>query len=74
MVFNGEHGDIKQENIRSYFLLSSELKGAIENPSFYFNEENKERYEAIDALMLTQGWRNYKYPVHREKMSLFFRS
>jgi hypothetical protein len=73
MVFNDNHGNIKEENIRSYFLLSSELKGAIENPNYYFNKENKDRHEAIDALMLTQGWRNYKYPVYRKKDVFFFR-
>src|SRR5690606_28431595 len=49
-----------RENIISYLLLSSELKGHIENPRFYFNE-NEDRKADLDALMLTQGWRNYKY-------------
>src|SRR5690606_23563680 len=35
-------------------------KGHIENPRFYFNE-NEDRKADLDALMLTQGWRNYKY-------------
>jgi hypothetical protein len=60
-----------RNNIHSYFLLDSELKGDIEAPSSYFNKTNASRYRDMDALMLTQGWRNYKYkPV---KSSLKFR-
>lgn len=50
-----------RNNILSYFLLHSELRGTIEKPSYYFNPENKSRKYDIDALLLTQGWRNYKY-------------
>src|SRR5690606_787758 len=49
-----------RDNILSYFLLSSELKGEIENPGFYLNN-NKNMLADLDALMLTQGWRHYKY-------------
>ncbi|MBN1927663.1 MAG: hypothetical protein JW798_17655 [Prolixibacteraceae bacterium] len=54
-------GTIQQtrQNILSYFLLDSELKGGIENPGFYFNSESTD--DDIDALMLTQGWRKYLY-------------
>src|SRR5690606_6473031 len=49
-----------KENIISYLLLSSELKGTIENPRFYFKDlQNTQNH--LDALMLTQGWRKYKY-------------
>ena len=48
----------KQENILSYFLINSDLKGYIENPGFYFNEGTE---EDLDALLLTQGWTNYNY-------------
>jgi hypothetical protein len=46
-------------NILSHIYLSSQLKGRIYNPSFYFNSDSKERDEALDLLMLTQGWRKY---------------
>ncbi|MBC3758424.1 hypothetical protein H7U19_08420 [Hyunsoonleella sp. SJ7] len=48
-------------NILSYFLLNSELKGHIENPTHYFDDDNIFRKRDLEALMLTQGWRNYKY-------------
>ena len=47
--------------IRSHLLLTSELKGDIQDPGYYFNPENPDRDEALDYLMLTQGWR--KYPL-----------
>lgn len=48
------------ENIYAYFLLSAELKGKIENPAFYFTQDTG-RFNELDALLLTQGWRKYKY-------------
>ncbi|MBP0902800.1 hypothetical protein ACFSKN_07250 [Mariniflexile gromovii] len=50
-----------RSNILSYFLLNSELKGTIETPSHYFNPNNQSRKHDMDALLLTQGWSNYKY-------------
>ncbi|WP_111306734.1 hypothetical protein [Confluentibacter sediminis] len=63
LVINKEQlGDMQnmRDNIVSYFLLSSELKGQIENPGYYFNN-NPNMFSDLDALMLTQGWRHYKY-------------
>jgi len=48
-----------RQNILSYFLLSSDLKGVIENPAFYF-EKGKNRHDDLDNLLLTQGWSKYK--------------
>ncbi|MGY5353693.1 hypothetical protein [Wenyingzhuangia sp. IMCC45467] len=50
-----------RSNILSYFLLNSELKGIIEKPNEYFNPKNKRKKYDLDALLLTQGWSNYKY-------------
>lgn len=49
--------DQNQETISSYLLVSSELKGFIESPGYYFNPLNKDRWDALDNLLLTQGWR-----------------
>ncbi len=48
-----------EANIYSYLWLSSELKGFIENPDFYFQNDNAETNEALDNLLLTQGWRKF---------------
>ena len=49
-------------NIISTLLLASELKGHIESPASYFEEGNIKKH-ALDALMLTQGWRRYDIPA-----------
>lgn len=48
-----------ESNIKSYFLLQSELKGRIEHPSVYFDPGNANRARQLDILMLTQGWREF---------------
>ncbi|TMU54943.1 hypothetical protein [Flagellimonas algicola] len=48
-------------NILSYFLLNSELNGVIENPNHYFDSKNTTRMRDLNVLMLTQGWRSYKF-------------
>lgn len=50
-----------QENIFSYLWLSSNLRGNIEDPSYYFNNENAEINEALDNLVLAQGWRKFDW-------------
>ena len=48
--------------IASYLLLSSELKGHIEDAGYYLSNEPAAA-DALDALMLTQGWRRYNIPA-----------
>jgi len=47
--------------ILSTLLLSSELKGYIENPAYYLLDNN-ESATALDYLMMTHGWRRYNIP------------
>ncbi|WP_281336178.1 hypothetical protein [Flavobacterium eburneipallidum] len=59
-VFDGIYQNkLDAKTIESHYLLSTQLKGAIYNPAYYFNEQNKDRKQALNLLMLTQGWRNY---------------
>jgi len=50
-------------SILSDILLSSELRGHIENPEYYFQKRNKEAEKAADLLMKTQGWTRYAIPA-----------
>jgi hypothetical protein len=51
---------IEEENIASYLWLSSDLRGHVESPGFYFsNEANVD--EAADNLMMTHGWRRFRW-------------
>ena len=47
--------------ILSTLLLTSELKGYIENPAWYL-QDNSASVTALDYLMLTHGWRRYIIP------------
>ena len=58
----------RSSSICSTLLLSSDLRGYIETPDWYFEGETLERTTALDALLLTQGWRRYDVPaVMREE-------
>ena len=46
-------------NILAYCYLSSQIRGRICDPTYYFDEKNNDRKEALDLLLLTQGWRRY---------------
>lgn len=48
-------------NIISYLLLSSDLKGKIENPAQYFEKSDYQSQRKIDLLMMTRGWRRFKW-------------
>lgn len=46
-------------NILSTFLLTSELRGHIESPASYMKMDDRRATQALDVLMMTQGWRKY---------------
>jgi hypothetical protein len=53
------------DNIQTHLLLSSDLKGYIQNPAYYFESDDTKHLLALDLLMLVQGWRRYSW----QKMS-----
>jgi hypothetical protein len=48
-------------SISSWFLLESDVRGPVEAPSYYFDPENKKRFQDLDLLLLTQGWRDFRW-------------
>ena len=48
-------------DMQSYFLLTSDLKGYIEQPDYYFEADDNQHCVAVDLLMMTQGWRRYEW-------------
>lgn len=50
------------ENIETYLLLNSDLRGHIKDPGYFFEKENdyKRRF-LLDLLMLTHGWRRFSW-------------
>lgn len=57
---------INDNNILTYLLLTADLKGEVENPGSYFYQIDKEKYEDLDALMLTQGWVSYDWDLNKK--------
>jgi TonB-dependent SusC/RagA subfamily outer membrane receptor len=51
--------DTVADNILSYLLLSSDIKGYIEQPALYFSGDPARERARMDLLMLTQGWRRF---------------
>jgi hypothetical protein len=49
------------ENILSRFLLTSELKGKVEEPAYYFKDDSLSTILALDNLMLTHGYRYFEW-------------
>ncbi len=71
-VINAD-GDVAvgEQNILSALLLTSDIKGHVHNPSYYFINKDSSTLQNIDLVMLTNGWRRYlwadvlqhKYPT-----------
>ena len=51
----------QKTNLLNYLWLTSELKGAIESQEYYFENSGTEAEKVADNLMLTQGWRRFKW-------------
>ena len=47
--------------ISSWFLLESDVIGPVDEPSYYFDSSNPNRLKDLDLLLLTQGWRDFKW-------------
>ena len=50
-----------QSTIFSTLLLSSDIKGYVEKPNYYFYNTSEEKLRQLDILMMTQGWRRFSW-------------
>jgi len=68
---------LNDDDICSHFLLTSSIKGYVQDPAYYFSPKNADRFAALDDLLLTQAWVGYdwgelfnptpaKHPAERE--------
>jgi hypothetical protein len=53
--------NINASNILNSLLFSTDIKGLIHNPGYYFNRSNPDLEQHRDLLLLTQGWRRFKW-------------
>ena len=49
------------DNVLTNMLLSSELKGYIHNPEYYFEATDAAHTQALNLLMMVQGWTRYNW-------------
>ena len=55
--------NVYTDDLRTSMLLSSDLKGFIEHPAWYFDSDAPERDQALDLLCLVQGWERYDWDI-----------
>jgi hypothetical protein len=60
-VFRADGFDQNADNIVSNLLLTSDLAGSIPDPWIFFDPENKSRARQLDLVMLTNGWRRFRW-------------
>jgi hypothetical protein len=54
--------DIKpDQDIQSNLLLMSEIKGYVHNPDYYFESNDLIHQQALDLLLMVQGWHRYSW-------------
>lgn len=61
-----DDSQVRMDSLGNYgigasLLINSELKGHIEEPGYYINRKDKQAWEALDNLLLTQGWVGYSW-------------
>ena len=66
-IYDKAYQDIcNPTNMLSHCYLSSQIKGHIHYPTYYFDSDNKKRKEHLDLLLLTQGWRRYIWSANAQ--------
>lgn len=51
----------REENIFTSLLLTGDIKGYVHDPAYYFSAENDSVKTALDLVMMTNGWRRFKW-------------
>ena len=64
--------DTCRENILTRMLLKSELRGYVDGPGYYFSKA-ADAWQALDNLLLTQGWTGYSWDTVLNPPSLAYK-
>lgn len=51
----------EEGNILSSLLLTSDIKGYVSNPGWYFKDRDAAAFRALDLVMMTNGWRRFEW-------------
>lgn len=54
-------GSDSSSNIISHLLLTSDIRGRVHNPAYYFSDTTDQIAQHLDLVMLTHGWRRFKW-------------
>lgn len=58
---NREIYETGSDDIVSRLLLTNDIKGYVNNPSYYFKTDDKKVKEDLELLLMTSGWRRYSW-------------
>lgn len=63
LISNGSLSSLPstEDNLAAAAYLTSDIKGYIHNPGYYFEDKSPERLQHLDLLLLTQGWRRFEW-------------
>ncbi|WP_100615409.1 hypothetical protein [Confluentibacter citreus] len=60
----------RQDNIKTWLLLNSDLRGEVKDPGYFFTKDADFRTRfLLDLVMMTHGWRRFTWQnlLHREE-------
>ncbi len=60
---------VRESNIVSTLLLTSDISGNVHQPSWYFNTVADSALAGKDLLMMVNGWRRFKWTALKNKVS-----
>jgi hypothetical protein len=56
-----ESSQFRQDNILSSLLLTSDIKGYVHTPAWYFSADTDSVQNSLDLVMMTNGWRRFRW-------------
>ena len=67
-VCDATHSEYTFDNgsILTEMLLSSQIRGFVENPRYFFEKDDEEHRRALDLLLMIQGWRRFSWRTMAE--------
>lgn len=60
------YADDKSSNMLSWMLLEADINEKIDEPAFYFDQSEAKAETALDLLLMTAGWRRFKWEAIAE--------
>lgn len=72
LVTGYDPGSEDDDNIASYLLFGTELRGPVFNQGYYVKDKNAVTLKNLDLLLMTQGWRrfNWKKIINNDPLTL----